>query len=128
PVDSWEELLHPLQIKERNPLKMKVFYLSTENLQEENKRIETELAHNVIDDAELPSLESQEQRVNLYKIHLARILQQKKEERESIFNYGKPFFTYILLAISVFMFLIVEIKGSSLDVQTLIEYGAKYNP
>src|SRR5690606_25315449 len=51
----------------------------------------------------------------------------EREERE-LFEHGKPFFTYLFIAVQVLMFLIVEINGGSTNVETLIQYGAKFNP
>jgi rhomboid protease GluP len=52
---------------------------------------------------------------------------QIKKERE-LFDRGKPFFTYLFIAVQLIMFAILEMNGGSKDPQTLIEYGAKYNP
>lgn len=52
----------------------------------------------------------------------------KQEEEKELFEYGKPFFTYLFIAVQVLMFLIVESSGGSTNVETLIKYGAKYNP
>jgi rhomboid protease GluP len=52
---------------------------------------------------------------------------QVKRERE-LFEKGKPFFTYLFIAVQLIMFAILEMNGGSQDPQTLIEYGAKYNP
>lgn len=53
--------------------------------------------------------------------------EQVKQEQE-LFQQGKPFFTYLFIIVQVFMFLIVESMGGSTDVETLIAFGAKYNP
>lgn len=50
-----------------------------------------------------------------------------KEER-SIFEQGKPFFTYIFIAVQIAVFLMMEFVGGSMDTNTLIQFGAKYNP
>src|SRR5690625_1483560 len=39
PVDDWEKLKEPLQLKERNPLKMKVYYITAENREIEQGRL-----------------------------------------------------------------------------------------
>lgn len=130
PIDDWEELLKPMKLKDRKSVKMKVFYLSSENSEDvdENERIVKDLSQSFITDDELPPIEEQEQRVNLYKVNLSRRLYLKNKERENVFTYGKPFFTYILLALNIFMFIMLEMNGSSLDIHHLIKSGAKYNP
>ena len=52
---------------------------------------------------------------------------QIQKERQ-LFERGKPFFTYFFIAVQVIMFLILELNGGSKDPQTLIQFGAKYNP
>ncbi len=51
----------------------------------------------------------------------------EREERE-LFEHGKPFFTYLFIVLQILMYFIVEINGGSTNVETLIQYGAKYNP
>jgi rhomboid protease GluP len=58
---------------------------------------------------------------------LSRAVDRAKEE-QSIFNYGKPFFTYLFIAVQVLMFLVLEAAGGSTDTSTLIKFGAKFNP
>ncbi|MCA1054826.1 rhomboid family intramembrane serine protease [Rossellomorea aquimaris] len=53
--------------------------------------------------------------------------EQLQTERK-LFQRGKPLFTYLFMAIQVIMFLVLEMNGGSQNPQTLIEYGAKYNP
>lgn len=53
--------------------------------------------------------------------------QQVQKDRQ-LFERGKPFFTYFFIAVQVFMFFILELNGGSKDPETLIEFGAKYNP
>src|SRR5690625_1676413 len=128
PVDDWEQLLQPMKLKKRKSIKMKVFYLSTENGDNENERLYDELAISPIDDSDLPSIEEQEEQVHLYKVNLSRRLYLKNKARENIFTYGRPIFTYILITFNLFMFLMLELNGSSLDVHNLFKSGAKYNP
>lgn len=50
-----------------------------------------------------------------------------KEEKQ-IFHFGKPIFTYLFTAIQVFMFMLLEASGGSQNTETLVQFGAKYNP
>lgn len=52
----------------------------------------------------------------------------RSKKEQSLFQYGKPFFTYIFIVIQVAMFLFLEWKGGSTNTSTLIQYGAKFNP
>src|SRR5699024_11482432 len=42
--------------------------------------------------------------------------------------FGKPYFTFLLIAINIFLFILLEFRGGSMDVPNLINMGAKYNP
>lgn len=53
--------------------------------------------------------------------------ERRQEEKDLLFA-KKPFLTYILVAINLIMFLLLELVGSgSTDLSTLIKFGAKYN-
>ncbi|MBT2687135.1 rhomboid family intramembrane serine protease [Bacillus sp. ISL-47] len=52
----------------------------------------------------------------------------KAKKEKALFNFGKPFFTYMFVFIQLAMFLFLEWKGGSTDTSTLIKYGAKFNP
>lgn len=58
---------------------------------------------------------------------LANYLAARTEKRQKIVNHGKPFFTYIFLAIQCVMFILMELNGGSQNIETLIRFGAKYN-
>ncbi|WP_339165629.1 rhomboid family intramembrane serine protease [Siminovitchia sp. FSL W7-1587] len=75
--------------------------------------------------SEMSFLESDHISLKEQVIHHTR--EQEREER-ALFEFGKPFFTYLFIAVQIFMFFLVEIKGGSTNVQTLIRFGAKYNP
>lgn len=72
--------------------------------------------------------EYEEQEIEAVKqATLAQIVIKAKSEQE-LFKYGKPFFTYIFIAIQVVMFLLLELNGGSVNISTLIHFGAKSNP
>lgn len=52
----------------------------------------------------------------------------RRNKEKSMFEYGKPFFTYVFIAIQILAFLFLELKGGSTNTGTLIKYGAKFNP
>ncbi|WP_204842950.1 rhomboid family protein [Priestia flexa] len=84
-------------------------------------------------DLAVPNVEGYSEEQFLHQAHQIRyeVLSQmntERKEEERLFQYGKPFFTYIFLVAQILMFLFLEWKGSSEDPLTLIEYGAKYNP
>ncbi|MGJ9456970.1 rhomboid family intramembrane serine protease [Oceanobacillus sp. CF4.6] len=128
PVDDWEILKKPMQLKEKNPLKMKIFYLDDEDSYNEFQRLERDLKLSLLIKPEEYSEEVKEKSVMKYKGYLSDFLQRKRKEEQNVFSYGKPYFTYILIAINVLMFILLEMYGGSSSIDTLIEMGAKYNP
>ncbi|MEI3611706.1 rhomboid family intramembrane serine protease [Pseudogracilibacillus sp. SO30301A] len=128
PVDDWQLLKKPMQLKEKKPLKMKVFYLTEDNFIKEKTRLLNQINSQAQNEPELPSLNDQEKEVSLYKIKMSNLLHEKKKQYENVFTFGKPRFTYIFIALNIFMFLMLELNGGSLNIETLIQSGAKYNP
>lgn len=128
PVDDWEILRKPMQLHEKNPIKMNVYYLSDEGFNDEKARFEKALGVPVIEISHEQSEETKEEKIAYYKSQLIHILEKKRKEAEEVFTFGKPFLTYFLLAINVFIFILLELNGGSTDTETLIAYGAKYNP
>lgn len=53
---------------------------------------------------------------------------QRVKMEQSIFQHGKPFFTYIFILLHLIMFYLLETNGGSQNPETLLKYGAKYNP
>lgn len=128
PVDSWETLKRPMVTKEKKPVKMNVFYVTEENASIEEKRLFNQIDASAKPEQQLPSKELQEQAVHQYKHQLAQKLKEKNDHLQHVFTYGKPRFTFLFIIINILMFILLEVSGGSTNVETLIEYGAKYNP
>ncbi|WP_339228125.1 rhomboid family intramembrane serine protease [Oceanobacillus sp. FSL K6-2867] len=129
PVDDWEILKKPMQLKEKkNPLKMFVYYLDHEESSEELRRLQADLDVQFMPMPDENDEQKKEQTIQSYKTYLAKALENKHKEVENVFSYGKPYFTYLLIAINIFLFILLEMKGGSTSIDTLIEMGAKYNP
>ncbi|WP_164668608.1 rhomboid family intramembrane serine protease [Virgibacillus doumboii] len=128
PVDDWEVLKKPMQLKERNPIKMKVYYLSDEDLEEEQSRLQQAIGSSNINYPNELSEQEMEEKVNYTIAKMESIFENKTKEMENVFSKGKPLLTYFLLAINIIMFFILEISGDSKSTGTLIQFGAKYNP
>ncbi len=58
---------------------------------------------------------------------LAKAAAREKAEK-AIFHSGVPFLSYILIAIQLVVFLLLEFKGGSTESSILIQFGAKFNP
>lgn len=128
PVDDWEILKKPMQLNEKNPMKMNVYYLSENEKDEEQTRLQQAIGSSQINTSDEMSELVMEEKMGYYKNQLENTLKTKEKEVENVFTHGKPFLTYLLLAINIAMFYILETNGGSESTQTLIEFGAKYNP
>ncbi|WML25589.1 rhomboid family intramembrane serine protease [Neobacillus sp. OS1-33] len=60
------------------------------------------------------------------KATLDYAMKKVKTERAVLMN-GKPFFTYVFIAIQIVVFLWLQLHGGSTNTSTLIKYGAKVN-
>lgn len=128
PVDSWEILKKPMIVQEKNPIKMNVYYLSGEEWNSEQKRLEENIAINLEKQNQPLSHEEIERDINRYRVELYQKIQEKKKKEEGLFSNGKPIITYLLIAINAILFLLLEFNGGSESNNTLIEFGAKFNP
>src|SRR5699024_7573408 len=52
----------------------------------------------------------------------------RQDQLKNVFAFGKPRFIYFLIIVNVLMFIMLEINGGSVNIDNLIESGAKYNP
>lgn len=128
PVDDWERLKKPMQLKEKRPIKMKVYYLDEENFDQEIQRLQASTSELSINIDKSASELVMEEVVKANKQQLIELIQQKKNEYQNIFSRSKPFFTYCIMVINVLLFILLEMNGGSTRIATLIEFGAKYNP
>ncbi|WP_082233834.1 rhomboid family intramembrane serine protease [Halobacillus massiliensis] len=125
PVDEWENV----DVKTDGLLKkLHIHYLDDEEKQKDDLRISPVLADVRVNGGEQLDGAEMESYVAYFKEQLAALQQKKIKEVQEIFSFGKPLFTYILLAINLLMFAWLEMAGGSTSVRTLIEMGAKYNP
>lgn len=126
PVDDWEGLKRPLQLNEKKPLKMKVFYLSEANFLEEKTRLLQQIDSNVEKNVDITL--PKELAVEQYKNYLIHSLKSRRQQYKDIFTFGKPRLLYGLIAINLLVFFFLEINGGSTNIDTLIQSGAKFNP
>ena len=126
PVEEWENVVS--EMNKDKKLNVHLYYFSDENKDNERKRfyealrleepmLEQRISHNEME-AMIPYLKQQ-----IVSSH-----RKKQQEVQSLFQFGKPQMTYILLAVNILLFMFVESQGSTTSVSTLIEFGAKYNP
>ncbi|SDH49570.1 rhomboid protease GluP [Alteribacillus persepolensis] len=79
---------------------------------------------------DIPERTAQEhqQYARAYSREVSRKQEQLERQDKNLLLFGKTRFTYILLTAILLMFFLIEQAGSSTDILTLIEFGAKYNP
>ncbi len=118
PVDDWE-----YRVENRN--NVHIFLIEQTNWEQEIDRLFKLL--------NLPSPEVKSWFSDIEDpLILINTLRQTEKDRRQAENdllfAKKPFLTYILVAINLIMFLLLELVGSgSTDLSTLIKFGAKYN-
>ncbi|WP_162632640.1 rhomboid family intramembrane serine protease [Paraliobacillus zengyii] len=128
PVDDWESLNETKKINQGKFTNMHVYYLNDENRSDEKERLFQETSVEPIE-FNLPRDVLDMERITQYlKVSILGEFQQIQNTSTKIFEYAKPFYTYVLLVINVLMFLLLEWQGGSTSTETLIRYGAKYNP
>lgn len=127
PVDDWEVFRKPIKYKNRKEMNMNVYYVSEQDYEEELTKIAEKIAPvSGVEVFENPYVI--QEKLQQYKMFLHNALAISREKVQTVFSYGKPIFTYILMVINIGYFFIVELYGSSLDIPDLIRFGAKYNP
>ncbi|WP_121615048.1 rhomboid family intramembrane serine protease [Virgibacillus halodenitrificans] len=127
PVDDWEILKKPMKLNEKNSIKMNLYYLSHSSSEEEMTRLFNDLDITKMPSIKLDETERETRTVSLRnKLH--KEMRQKHDEKNNVLSFGKPFLTYLLLAVNILLFILLEANGGSQSIPTLIEFGAKYNP
>ncbi|WP_405101184.1 rhomboid family intramembrane serine protease [Oceanobacillus sp. FSL H7-0719] len=127
PVDTWEALKRPILSQGKKPIKMHVYYLDENDYPDEIERFQNDLLAAPINYDLEQSNEVKEDVISSAKQNFAYALNNKQQEYTTIFRFGKPIFSYILIAINILLFILLEMNGGSTSIETLINYGAKYN-
>lgn len=128
PVDHWEDLKGNIQVKDQKNFLIQTYYLDGEARQEEMNRLYQNLGLDV-PVIQVPQEDREiERQVHDLKQQMMFKHEQFKKETSSIFNYGKPNVTYLLLTVNIFIFFLLETSGGSTNTLNLINWGAKYNP
>ncbi len=125
PVDDWKYRLE-------QPLKAGAKGLTTlHTVLIESEQIETgiqEVSNFVHTDIELnDSLYIDLETIENLKRDVITVANQRISSEKQILQNGKPFFTYILIAIQLIMFAFLEFNGGSTNTENLVKYGAKEN-
>ncbi|MCM2988873.1 rhomboid family intramembrane serine protease [Bacillus safensis] len=127
PVDDWEDLNGEPQ--KENKVTVTPVLLSADTLQNDVNELQKWLNTSLAVDIEEAKRDTTEDAMQLKRNVLQAFDDQEKQrERErAVFQNGRPIFTYLLIAVQVVMFLLLELSGGSTNTATLTAFGAKNN-
>ncbi|RIW31096.1 rhomboid family intramembrane serine protease [Bacillus salacetis] len=124
PVDDYEGLTsEPYTLPQSPKISVQSSILTLENdeINDISSIFGDEMNWVIKEDAEDLEVHALKESVLSFAAHSA-----KKEQ--SLFTRGKPFFTYIFIALQLVIFFIMEMAGGTQNTENLIKFGAKYNP
>ncbi|WP_417899606.1 rhomboid family intramembrane serine protease [Bacillus haimaensis] len=122
PVDDWEfRVQEPL---EKNHATVNNVIVHEGNFENSCNRISNLIGKEVKVEVEN---QDEEALYHLKQLVLDASSSAIKKEKE-LFQFGKPLFTYLFIAIQLIVFFFLETNGGSQNTETLIKYGAKFNP
>ncbi|MDG5788743.1 rhomboid family intramembrane serine protease [Evansella sp. AB-P1] len=76
----------------------------------------------------LDDIHDVEPSIQSLKYSVQQASENRNEQEKKLFFYGRPFVTYMLLPIILAIFIFIELKASTTSIESLIHYGAKFNP
>lgn len=79
-------------------------------------------------DLAMPETDISEEQAGRMKQQALAVSVNRAKSEQKKFRAAKPLFTYILMAVQIIIFVIMEIMGGSTATKTLIDFGAKFNP
>ncbi|RFB10546.1 rhomboid family intramembrane serine protease [Bacillus sp. HNG] len=125
PVDDWKYRLEsPLVAGAKGLTALHTVLIESEHintgLQEVSKFVDSNFEINDSIYIDVETIEN-------IKREVISVANKRISSEKQIFQNGKPFFTYILIAIQLVMFAILELHGGSTNTETLLKYGAKEN-
>lgn len=128
PVDNWELLKKPMKLNTKQSISMHLYYLSNSLYEEEKQRLANEVGVSITDTDLSLDIEEKERKLVSYKQYLTQHVFDHQQQTKAVFSFGKPRLTYIILLLCIGMFLLLELNGGSKNTETLIKFGAKFNP
>lgn len=122
PVDDWKMKMEGMRVA----APIETVWFTNNNGDEQRKIMLTSLKLQEEDVQSIQALHGENPLV--LREHIARLLESRQKQRETIVNHAKPIMTKTLMTIQIAMFCILEWNGGSTNTATLIHFGAKYNP
>lgn len=128
PVDQSEDNNVLIEKKGRKNIRGSSFILTEENRDKELSKIYLEIG-TPKEKLDIPSdQEKLIQEIQYMQRTVLEVKKQKDKEIEELFQTGRPLITYILIAMNIIVFLLLEFTGGSTNTLQLVQFGAKYNP
>ncbi len=127
PVDDWEDING--QPQKQQKVTVTPVLLNEETLQNDGHELQKWLNTSLSIDVEEAKADTAEDVMQL-KMNVLQAFQDQEKQRErerAVFQNGRPIFTYLLIAVQVVMFLLLELSGGSTNTATLTAFGAKNN-
>ncbi|MED3791258.1 rhomboid family intramembrane serine protease [Niallia alba] len=122
PVDSFAHLIDKPFISADKKVEIKTVLLDR-SIEEWELAGHTIADLNVIPDTE----EERNAQIETYKEDVFTHIKQHEQEERQLLHFGKPFISYLFIAIQIIMFFLMEGSGGSTNSETLINWGAKVN-
>lgn len=127
PVDDWYDLTEQKTEVKRTRDSF-VYMLDDEHRADELIKIQNKVNATAFESIQMPDNVIEMEQANAYIQHnIYQLYQQRQKQKEGLFQQAKPFFTYVLLGINVFIYFLLELNGGSTSISTLIAFGAKEN-
>ncbi|MED4827872.1 rhomboid family intramembrane serine protease [Bacillus atrophaeus] len=128
PVDDWEEAIGEPYKKGKASVESALIHTAEfdQGIQRIEASLQTDLAalrHLREDDISYDDVQG----VKESFISLLKKKEERRKKEAAFFQNGKPFFTYIFIALQLIMFFLLEINGGSTNTETLVAFGAKEN-
>lgn len=125
PVDEYEfRLTKPFVHSDGNKTMVTSILIAQGQYEEGFRRLSERLSHDF--SFAIKEDYSEEDVELMKKASLDYAIKKEKTERAILLS-GKPFFTYIFIAIQLAVFFWLQVHGGSTNTSTLIKYGAKVN-
>ncbi|WP_018933852.1 rhomboid family intramembrane serine protease [Gracilibacillus lacisalsi] len=126
PVDSWSNLMN--RESTSNKIDNSLVYLCGQDRDEvlthffQKAQLHQPLTFSIPD-----NLFELEYQTETLKHKIQHIKKDAEKAILALFNRGKPRLSYLILVINIIIFILLEYRGGSINPETLIQYGAKYN-
>lgn len=125
PVDDYEDKIKRLSSFDQT--RIQSIIMTRDSVSDLTQQIQS-LFHNKITIPLPESFTLTDEIIEEIQKSILQINAKRVQAERNIFSYGKPFVTYVFIAIQMVVFLLLELNGGSENSSTLVEFGAKFNP